>query len=644
MGSSGSVTRRRCRRRLLELVVAVAAAMAVVGTALADTVQSDADIVSSGNQTSVNLGTVTPGETRNPTVRFYLTCDGKNHADNGQTVTIGFKASASSAPSGGSVSATAASIGPTPSSWPDDVATGSGNCGATPPAPLSSAGSDSTVTIVAPTTPGGPYTYTVAWEQAALSPAGNGDSQSITGSVATITYTLSVAAPVTDTDGDGVPDSTDNCPAVANPGQADADGDGLGNACDTNAFAPVLGTAATDANGNEGATLTTSGSFTDADGNGTLTITKQSGAGTVVDNGNGTWSWSLATTDNGSGSVVVEATDGEHSVVTDSFDWSAANVAPTGSLGNNGPVGEGSPVTVSFTGQLDPSSADTTAGFHYAFDCDDGDLSAATYATSGTGASTTCTFPDGPAFEVVRARIIDKDDGYTEYTTTVTVNNVKPTVTIDSLSGNGGTACIGGNVVTLGFSWTDPAGTNDVYSYDVNWGDGSTHSTASSATSPVSGLTHTYAAGGPYTIVVTVNDGDLGAGGTADSAPFSLLYDVSGVLQPVNDTQAHNDPSVFKYGSTIPVKIRVTDCDGLVVSGLTPQIAVQKLAGTTPSGVDEPITSTSGADTGTTMRYADGIYIYNLATKSLADASATYELRITGPFATVTAQFGTKAK
>ena len=35
-----------------------------------------------------------------------------------------------------------------------------------------------------------------------------------------------------DTDGDGVPDDTDNCPAVANPAQTDTDGDGLGNACD----------------------------------------------------------------------------------------------------------------------------------------------------------------------------------------------------------------------------------------------------------------------------------------------------------------------------------------------------------------------------------------------------------------------------
>lgn len=35
-----------------------------------------------------------------------------------------------------------------------------------------------------------------------------------------------------DSDGDGVPDAADNCPGVANAGQADFDGDGFGDACD----------------------------------------------------------------------------------------------------------------------------------------------------------------------------------------------------------------------------------------------------------------------------------------------------------------------------------------------------------------------------------------------------------------------------
>jgi hypothetical protein len=46
-------------------------------------------------------------------------------------------------------------------------------------------------------------------------------------------HNTGTAPPPTDTDTDGVPDSSDNCPAAANPDQADTDGDGVGDACDT---------------------------------------------------------------------------------------------------------------------------------------------------------------------------------------------------------------------------------------------------------------------------------------------------------------------------------------------------------------------------------------------------------------------------
>ena len=43
-----------------------------------------------------------------------------------------------------------------------------------------------------------------------------------------------------DSDGDGVPDSVDNCPYTYNPDQTDTDGDGVGDACEPKqSFGPL---------------------------------------------------------------------------------------------------------------------------------------------------------------------------------------------------------------------------------------------------------------------------------------------------------------------------------------------------------------------------------------------------------------------
>ncbi|HTO55721.1 MAG TPA: thrombospondin type 3 repeat-containing protein [Myxococcota bacterium] len=60
-------------------------------------------------------------------------------------------------------------------------------------------------------------------------------NQYVTAALAAATVTPGAVlgnAATGDTDGDGVPDATDNCPTIANADQADGDGDGVGDVCD----------------------------------------------------------------------------------------------------------------------------------------------------------------------------------------------------------------------------------------------------------------------------------------------------------------------------------------------------------------------------------------------------------------------------
>ena len=83
-------------------------------------------------------------------------------------------------------------------------------------------------------------------------------------------------------------------------------------------------------------------------------------------------------------------------------------------------------MTVSFSHASDPSSADVAAGFHFSFDTTQAAL-ATSYAATGTSTSS-FTFIDNGS-HTVYGRIFDKDDGYTDHTTAVTVKNVPPTAT-----------------------------------------------------------------------------------------------------------------------------------------------------------------------------------------------------------------------
>ncbi len=169
---------------------------------------------------------------------------------------------------------------------------------------------------------------------------------------------------------------------------------------------------------------------------GTDTWTLNTGCGANGHEGREDTSWVTCKFLDGPGSSVVSATatDSDGAARTSTVNVNVINSNPQAVLNAPTSVNEGQTATISLTDGGMPQQdgvADTNAGFRYAFDCNGGPLGAATYANSGTASSTTCTYDDNGT-KTVRARIIDKDGGFNEYTRNITVNNVRPTATFNA--------------------------------------------------------------------------------------------------------------------------------------------------------------------------------------------------------------------
>ena len=468
MGSPGADAKRPWRRRLLIVLAIASMAAVVVSAALADGVQTDGDIATTNNNVQYQPTANAANEacsTRGSAVagRVTVTYNGGSH------FTVGGPVTATVTPS---AEATSAGI------------TASGGS-ATVPAGYDGNGDSFSIAIstTVPTTAGdGTYTINVVT-------SGPGSGSQAPGGVYTFpdSYSVSIACAtptVTINEAAGQDDPTDTSPINF-----------------TATFTETVnGFAAADVNlgGSAGATtaVVTGGpsiynvAVSGMTGNGTVTASIPANAASDV---------------SGNGSTASTSIDN-----TVTYSVAPPNTAPTVAFdaGTAAAANEGDTKTFNFT-ITDPDADTWSFATGYPTCGDNGSLVSGSASITGKSGTVQCTFPDGLSSSTVAVKVNDGTADSNEATNPVTVANVKPTVTIDSVSGNSGTACIDGNQVTLGFSWTDPAGTNDVYSYTVNWGDG-TNTPGSNATSPVSGLTHTYPAGGPYTIEVRVNDGDPG--------------------------------------------------------------------------------------------------------------------------------------
>lgn len=279
--------------------------------------------------------------------------------------------------------------------------------------------------------------------------------------------------------------------------------------------APTVLTAS-NLSGNEGQTLSFSGTFSDPGVADTHTALVAWGDGStsvgVVSeaNGQGVVSATHVYADNGDYTITLTVTD--DAGASGSLDATAttANVAPTVLTASNLSGNEGQ--TLNFTGTFsDPGTVDTHSAL---VNWGDGSTSVGVVTESnGQGTVTAAhTYADDGVYTVTLT-VTDNDGQSGSLTSTSTVANVAPSVlSASNLAGSEGQS------LALTGTFSD-VGTADSHTATIAWGDGTT-SVGTVVESNGQGTvtaTHAYATAGTFTITLTVTDDD-GASSSLDAA------------------------------------------------------------------------------------------------------------------------------
>ena len=389
------------------------------------------------------------------------------------------------------------------------------------------------------------------------------------------------------------------------------------------------------------------GSFSDPGADSPWAVDVDWGDGSPHTTFNATSTGSLGTkphtyADNGPYTVTVTVTD-DASDDSATFTVTVANVAPSTTAPADQSASEGTSKDVGLGSFTDPG-----ADSPWAVDVDWGDGSTHTmFNAMSTGSLGTKphTYADNGQYTLT-VTVTDKDGVSDSHTFKVTVANVAPTIT--SVGFASSSVGCGSNNATLNVTFADPGA--DTWSATINWGDGSPPQPIPSVGKSFS-VSHTYGSSGAFAVTVTVTDDDGDSDTEAGAAQVTVqhVFEGGGILQPINPGPPN---SIFKYGSTIPVKVQVRDCNGSYPSTLVLKVTFQKLSGSTPDGaVSEPF-STSEADVGNQMRFTgspDNQYIFNLASRSMPDGTATYRITVSlhvggVPVQSVSADIGLKNK
>lgn len=140
----------------------------------------------------------------------------------------------------------------------------------------------------------------------------------------------------------------------------------------------------------------------------------------------------------------------------------------------------------------------------------------------------------------VSVTVADDKGGSDSGSTSVAVANVAPVATALASSSPECGGAMAGDAVTVAGTFTD-VGTQDTHAASIDWGDGSTATAGSVVEAGGSGTvggSHVYAAGGIYTITLTLKDDDGGTTTRSAQAVIGGVGVVNGQLQIIGTERA----------------------------------------------------------------------------------------------------------
>jgi hypothetical protein len=127
-------------------------------------------------------------------------------------------------------------------------------------------------------------------------------------------------------------------------------------------------------------------------------------------------------------------------------------------------------------------------------------------------------------------------------------------------------------------------------------------------------------ANGVGTFTYTATATDTAGNATVVTGTYTVIYRFDGFLQPINDTahQVGVSTSVFKAGSTVPVKLQLKNASGSTVQSASAPTWITPVKGSAMSAPVDESSYAASADSGTSYKYdaTSAQYQYNWKTGS----------------------------